>query len=133
MSGAKILVVDDEPDVVETVRFRLEQEGYEISTASDGLEALAAVRASQPDLMVLDVMMPGENGYRVAKQIREEEAAGLHRRRTAIILLTARDLGLEPERERMFMDFSKADRVIYKPFDLEDLVRQVGELLSRGA
>ena len=127
---AKILVVDDELDVLETVRYRLEQAGHEVATSGDGIQALGMVRASQPDLLILDVMLPGENGYRVAHYIREDESAGIYPQRLPIILLTARDLSAEPDREKMFMEFSGADRVIYKPFDLEDLVRQVDELLS---
>jgi len=127
---AKILVVDDELDVLETVKFRLEQAGHEVLTSGDGIQALGMVRVDQPELLVLDVMLPGENGYRVAHYIREDEAAGVYPRRLPIILLTARDLSAEPDREKMFMEFSGADRVIYKPFDLDDLLRQVEELLE---
>ncbi len=127
-----ILLVDDEPDVVDTVMFRLKQEGYEILTASDGLEALEAARLHQPDLLILDVMLPGENGYRVAHMLREEQKAGTYAKPLPIILLTARDLSSDPEREKIFMDFSGADRVIYKPFELDDLAEQVAELLETG-
>ena len=123
-------MVDDEPDVVETVRYRLEQAGYEVETADNGLVALGMVRAGSYDLLILDVMLPGENGYRVAHYLREDERQGVYERRLPIILVTARDLSAEPEREEMFMDFSGADRVIYKPFELDDLARQVDELLS---
>jgi two-component system alkaline phosphatase synthesis response regulator PhoP len=128
MSPAKILVADDEPDVVETIRFRLEQEGYDVVTCANGLEALGAARSARPDLIVLDVMMPGENGYRVAKLIREDEAAGVYEHRTPIILLTARNLKFDPEREKMFMDFSQAD--LPAPFDLEELVTRIAALLA---
>ena len=131
MPPASILVVDDEPDLVETIRFRLEQEGHQVLTAGDGLEALATARSAEPDLMVLDVMMPGENGYRVAHQLREDEAAGRIGRRIRIILLTARDLRSDPEREQTFMEFSQADLMLYKPFDLEELVARVEELLEK--
>ncbi len=125
-----ILLVDDEPDLLETTGFRLETEGYEVLTAGDGLQGLASFRQHRPDLVVLDVMMPGENGYRVAKQIREDEAAENVSSPTPIVLLTARDLSGDPERENMFMEFSGADQVIYKPFDLEDLVARLGRLLG---
>jgi len=127
---ARILVVDDEADLVETIRFRLEQEGHQVLTAVDGLQGLATARSEQPDLIVLDVMMPGENGYRVAHQLREDEAAGRIQRRPRIILLTARDLRSEPEREQTFMEFSQADLMLYKPFDLEELTQRIHELLS---
>jgi len=126
-------MVDDEPDVVETVRYRLEQAGHEVKTADNGLVALGMVRASSYDLLILDVMLPGENGYRVAHYVREDEQQGVYESRLPIILLTARDLSAEPDREKMFMDFSGADRVIYKPFDLDDLAGQVEELLGQRA
>lgn len=130
MSRRTILLVDDEPDILETTQFRLELEGYEIFTATNGLAGLVAFRKHRPDLLVLDVMMPGENGYRVARKIRLEEAAGKLEPRTPILLLTARDLSGDPERENIFMEFSGADGVMYKPFELDDLVERVGEILQ---
>ena len=132
MSAQTILIVDDEPDLLETTGFRLELEGYEVVTASDGLQGLAAFLEHRPSLVVLDVMMPGENGYRVARKIREDEESGKLSPRTPILLLTARDLSGDPERENMFMEFSGADQVIYKPFDLEQLVDRIGAILDRG-
>ena len=74
-SKTRVLVVDDEPDVIETIQFGLEMEGYNVTTAANGLEALGAIRVHVPDLVVLDVMLPGENGYRVAHLVREDEAS----------------------------------------------------------
>ena len=128
MSTSRILVVDDEPDVVETIEFCLEHEGYEVLTASNGLEGLGAARALKPDLILLDVMMPGENGYRVAQMIRADESA-LPEDPVPIILLTARDLSSDPEREQMFMNFSQANLIIYKPFAMDDLLLRSEELL----
>lgn len=129
MPATKVLLVDDEPDVVEVVEFCLEQAGYEVVTATNGLEGLGAARAQDPDVILLDVMMPGENGYRVAQMIREDEAMRLSDRRVPIILLTARDLSSDPEREKMFMDFSQANLMMYKPFDMSELISQIDELL----
>ena len=130
MSFPTIVVADDEPDVVESLRFRLTQEGYEVVTATDGLEALGAVRSSQPALVLLDVMMPRENGYRVSRMLREDEARGVYPRGLQIVLLTARNLTSQPDRERIFLEFSRADLMLYKPFDLEELVDRVGGLLA---
>ena len=127
---SKVLLVDDEPDILETTKFRLEAEGYEVVTASDGLEGLDIFRNERPDVLVLDVMMPGENGYRVARQIREDEESQGVESPTPIVLVTARDLSDDPERESMFMEFSGADHVIYKPFDLDDLVSHLAEVVS---
>ncbi len=129
MTRKTILIVDDEPDILLTSQFQLEQEGYEVSTAINGWEALGAVRAIQPDLVVLDVMMPKENGYRVSKMIKEDVVSG-RIKPTPVIIVTARKLDKDPEREGMFEAFSQADTVIYKPFDLDELVKNVKGLLE---
>lgn len=133
MGQPKILVVDDEEDVLETIRYRLEHEGYEVVAAVNGWEAIGAARLAKPDLVVLDVMLPKENGYRVSRTFREDEAAGVYPKRLPVLLLTARDLSTDGDREKMFMEFADADEVIYKPFDMDYLVRRVQELLSVGA
>lgn len=130
MAKPHILIVDDETDIVETVRFGLEQEGFEVSTAGDGEQALERARRMQPDLIVMDVMMPKENGYRVARQLREDQAAGKLAKRPAILLLTARNLKADPEREQMFAEFSQADAIMYKPFEMDELVKRVRGLLA---
>lgn len=130
MSRSKILLVDDDPDILETTKVALERADYEVLTATNGLEALGSVRISRPDLILLDVMLPGENGYRVARTIREDEDAGVYDRPNRIILVTARDLSNDPEREKLFGDFARPDRVVYKPFELGDLLRQIEELLG---
>ena len=130
----KILVVDDEPDIRETLQYRLAlEERFEVVTADNGLEALGAVRVHRPDVILLDVMMPGENGYRVARAVREDEEAGRLAGRALILLLTARDLSDDPEREEIFHRFSRADEVIYKPFDLEALVGRLDHHLGARA
>ncbi len=130
MNKPRILVVDDNPDITETIRFNLELEGYEVITAANGWEALGALRAKKPDLVVLDVMLPKENGYRVAQMIRVDERSGKLSKKTRIILLTARNLSNDPEREKMFMDFSEADVMMYKPFEMKQLMEKIGELLN---
>lgn len=134
MDKPRVLIVDDESDVLDTVEFRLALEDeYEILTATNGLEALGMARMYQPDLILLDVMLPGENGYRVSRTIREDVENGVWDKQPTIILLTARDLSFEPEREQLFMAFSRADAVIYKPFDLEELVTSVAHHLPAAA
>lgn len=130
MRVQKILVADDEPDVLESLKFRLLLEGYEVATAADGLEALGAARSGQPDLVLLDVMMPRENGYRISRLLREDEARGVYPEGLRIVLLTARNLASDPERERIFLEFSRADLMLYKPFDLELLVERIARLLA---
>jgi len=129
----KILVVDDEADLRESLGFLLEGAGYALEFAADGYAALGAAMLFQPDLMLLDVMMPRENGYRVARRVREAQAAGLLPRTTRIVLLTARKLDHDPERERLFEHFARPDLVIYKPFDVDHLLAAVADLLARPA
>lgn len=123
----KILVADDHSDIVDTISFRLEDEGYEVLTAFDGAEALAVTRREQPDIVVLDVMMPKENGYQVSRFIRDDEKEGKLPRRTNILLLTARTIP-EKEREEFLQTWSGADAFMYKPFDMEELVDRIGEM-----
>ncbi|MFQ5348962.1 MAG: PleD family two-component system response regulator [Thermoanaerobaculia bacterium] len=130
MQPKRILVVDDEPDVVETIEVCLALEGYEVLTAANGIDGLNLALTQRPDLVLLDVMMPGENGYRVARAIREsEETAGVVEP-VPIILLTARDLSSDPEREQTFLDFSQADLMMYKPFEMDDLVARISGFLG---
>jgi DNA-binding response OmpR family regulator len=132
MSGkakCKVLVADDMKDIVETVSFLLSQQGYEVVTAFDGEEALQIARTEEPDVMVLDVMMPKENGYQVARYVREDEKTGVISKRTRILMLTARTT--EGRREEFLRTWSGADAFMYKPFDLNELVGRVDELLER--
>ncbi len=129
----KVLVVDDEPDLRESVGYLLEDAGYDVETAANGHEAVGAAQVFQPDLVLLDVMMPKENGYRVSRRIHEAQSAGLVPHHTKVVLLTARKLDRDPERERMFARFADPDDVIYKPFDPSALVARVAELVDTGA
>lgn len=131
MAKPRILVADDEEDIVITLRFGLEQEGYEVITASDGEGALECARNMKPDAILLDVMMPKENGYRVARKIRDHEKSTAAERRVPIILLTARDLTYDPKSAEKVMEFSQADKMIYKPFDLDAVIKEVRNFLER--
>jgi DNA-binding response OmpR family regulator len=119
----RILVVDDEPHIVEVVRAYLTREGHEVWTAADGDEALALARDLDPDLIVLDVMLPRRSGFEVLRELR---AAG---NPAAVVMLTARDdvidrvAGLEVG----------ADDYVTKPFEPRELVARVGAILRRTA
>ncbi len=118
---SRILVVDDEPHIRDIVGSYLAREGHEVRYASDGDVALAAAMDGEPDLIVLDVMLPGRSGFDVLRELR---AAG---RRPAVIMLTARDdvidrvAGLE----------IGADDYVTKPFEPRELVARVGAVLRR--
>ncbi len=118
---ARILVVDDEPHILEIVRAYLAREGHEVSTAADGETALAMAMADAPDLIVLDVMLPRRSGFDVLRDLRAGGSAA------AVVMLTARDelvdrvAGLE----------IGADDYVTKPFEPRELVARVGAVLRR--
>jgi len=117
----KILVVDDERAVRESLRRALELEGYEIELADDGLAALAALEGDEPDAMILDVLMPGLDGLEVARRVRREGS------RLPILMLTAR---VEVDDRVAGLD-AGADDYLTKPFALEELLARVRALLRR--
>ena len=119
----RVLIVDDEPNIVLSLEFLLRQQGYEVSVAHDGEAALAAAEEQRLDLVVLDVMLPGLDGFEVCRRLREHpELAGLK-----ILLLTAR--GREVERVRGLEE--GADAYVRKPFSTRQLMKTVAELLGR--
>ena len=127
-SKARILVVDDKEDIVETVSFCLAQDGFEILTAFDGEEALDVARREQPDMIVLDVMLPRENGYQVARFLRDDWKEGRLRKMPKILMLTARTV-FDAQREEFLQTWSGADAFMYKPFDLDELMDRVKTML----
>lgn len=129
--GCRVLVADDERDLTDMVKFCLEQEGFAVRTANNGYEALGAARAWHPRVVLLDVMMPMENGYRVSRYLKEDAAAG-RLPLMSVVLVTARKLD-DPEREQTFSEFSRADSVLYKPFDMDELVGLVRRLAEQPA
>ncbi len=120
MDRARILLVDDEQDIVDTVKYSLELRGHVVDVAYDGPSALAKARRGHYDVMILDVMLPGKNGYEVSRLLKED----MEKRRIApfgIILFTARRLTNE-FREDFVATWSRADACIYKPFEMEELL-----------
>ena len=122
MSEKKILVVDDEPFVIRSLTFVLKKEGYDVSSAADGEEAMAKVRESKPGLMFLDVMMPKKNGYEVCQEIKSD--SGLSD--IYVIMLTAK--GQEADREKGLS--LGADEFMTKPFSPARVVKRVRELMG---
>lgn len=122
MPGKKILVVDDEPNVVRTLTFVLKKEGYDVSSAGDGEEALSRVRESKPDMMFLDVMMPKKNGYEVCQELKSNSGSSdIH-----IVMLSAK--GQEADREKALT--LGADEFMTKPFSPVGVVERVKALLG---
>lgn len=124
MGKGTVLIVDDEPDIVETITYSLEKLGYSVLTASNGFEALGAARAEQPDVVILDVMLPKKNGYEVARLLREDEAHGRLMKPMKIIMLTARKPTSSEDAE-FYATWAKADDYLYKPFELQGLISLV--------
>ena len=116
----KIMVVDDDPNIRELVRLYLEKEGFEVTCAERGDEAVKLFRASPPNLMLLDVMLPGMDGWQVCREVRKIS-------NIPVIMLTAKDetfdkvLGLE----------LGADDYIVKPFDMKELVARIKAVIRR--
>ena len=120
---ATILLVDDEPDLVELIQYALEAEGFTVLTATDGVEGLALAEAERPDLLVVDVMMPRMDGVELTAQVRERGALRL----TPILMLTART----DERDEIAGLEAGADDYLPKPVSPKRLVSRVKALLRR--
>lgn len=119
----RILVCDDEPDITALVAYHLAKAGYRVSTAASGPEALKAAREERPDVVVLDLMLPGLSGYEILKELRAREET----RDVGVILLTAR----RDEPDRIKGLSLGADDYLTKPFSPQELTLRVAALLRR--
>jgi DNA-binding response OmpR family regulator len=128
MDSLRVLLVDDEQDIVDTIKYSLELRGYLVDVAYDGLNALDRGRRGDYAIMILDVMLPGKNGYEVSRVLKEEKDSGKIEP-FKILLITARKLDNDL-REDFVATWSRADACLYKPFDLEGLLAEVGDLLD---
>ena len=118
----KILIVDDEPNILISLEFLMRREGFEILVARDGEEALQSIRAHRPDLVLLDIMMPRINGFEVCRQVRADPALS----GTRIVMLSAKG---RPAQIAEGLALG-ADGYITKPFSTRNLVAQVKSLLG---
>jgi two-component system OmpR family response regulator len=119
--GTRILVVDDEPNIVDVISIALRHQGFEVATAATGSGAIAAVEEFGPDLILLDVMLPDMEGFEVAERLGEQ------RRQTPIIFLTARDSTEDKVRGLTI----GGDDYVTKPFSLEELVARIRLIMRR--
>lgn len=118
----KILIVDDEPNIVISLEFLMKREGFEVAVAVDGEEALAKVDSFRPDLVLLDVMMPKKSGFEVCEALRADpEKAGL-----LVVMLTAKGRDTEVAKGLAI----GADAYVTKPFSTKDLVVKVKGMLG---
>lgn len=118
----KILVVDDERPIANIIKYNLEKEGYEVFTAFDGNEAVELARESNPDLMLLDIMLPHKNGFEVLREIRTWSTV-------PVLMLTAK----EEEADKVAGLESGADDYITKPFSMNELIARVKSNLRRNS
>ncbi len=123
MAGRKILLIEDDRDIVELVRYNLEKDGYQVSASGDGATGLAQLRKSPPDLLLLDLMLPKLSGLEICKEIRRDAALN----RLPILMLTARG----DEADRVVGLELGADDYVTKPFSPRELAARVKALLRR--
>jgi two-component system OmpR family response regulator len=119
--SARILVVDDEPNILEVISMALRYHGFEVATAATGQEAISQISAFGPDLLLLDIMLPDMEGFEVARRL------GAQRLELPIIFLTARDT-TEDKVRGLTMG---GDDYVTKPFSLEELIARIGAILRR--
>ena len=123
MASKRVLIVDDEPDIVDVIEFNLKLESIECITAYDGEEGLSKAKEENPDLIVLDVMLPKVNGYKIARLLKFDESY----KHIPIIMLTARtqqsDVALGKE--------TGADEYVPKPFSMDELVGIIKKYLEK--
>ena len=118
----KVLIADDEPNILISLEFLMKREGHQVVVARDGDEALAAIRRERPDLVLLDVMMPGKTGFDVCAAVRADESLAA----TKIVLLTAKGRDTDVAKGTAL----GADAYITKPFSTKELAARVRELLA---
>jgi two-component system, OmpR family, alkaline phosphatase synthesis response regulator PhoP len=121
-SGASILIVDDDPEIVAMLSTRLEARGYKVLTASDGKAALERARRELPDLVLLDVMMPGKSGWEVARSLKQDPVT----QAIKIVMVTA----IGEQMNEITSPLYGADAHIDKPFEFERLERVIAGLVS---
>jgi DNA-binding response OmpR family regulator len=118
----KVLIADDEPNILISLEFLMKREGWQVSVARDGIEALAAIQRERPALVLLDVMMPGKTGFEVCQAVRADEAlAGVK-----ILMLTAKGRDTDVAQGLGL----GADAYMTKPFSTKELAAKVREMLG---
>jgi DNA-binding response OmpR family regulator len=123
MGQKKILVVDDEADLVETIRFPLEMEGFNVLVSYNGEDALNQARKEKPDLILLDLMLPKLDGYKVCRLLKFDERY----KHIPILMLTAKT----QEKDKLIGKETGADEYITKPFDIDELIKKVKAYLNK--
>jgi DNA-binding response OmpR family regulator len=122
MLRKRILIVDDEPDLVETLQMHLELEDYECLVAHDGNRGLERAQNENPDLIILDLMLPGMDGYKISRLLKFDERF----KKIPIIMLTAK----AQDEDKALGEQTGADHYVTKPFSMDKLVAKIREFLG---
>lgn len=120
--GGHVLLIEDEPNIIEAITFILRQDGWKVTTHSDGAQAVAAVGRKAPDLVILDVMLPGKSGFEILQELRADAAT----EKLPVLMLTAK--GQAKDREAAVA--LGASRFMTKPFSNQEMLAAVRELAS---
>ncbi len=121
--GHHVLLIEDEPNITEALRFLLNRDGFTVATHADGATALEAIDREAPDLIVLDVMLPNKNGFDILRDLRAETAT----QQLPVLMLTAKG----QEKDRALAESFKVDKFMTKPFSNQEIVSTINGLLAR--
>lgn len=119
----KVLLIEDEPNIIEAVSFILSRDGWDVKTHSNGHDAIDAVRNRTPDLIILDVMLPGKSGFDILKEIRSDQQFAL----TPVLMLTARG----QVKDREMAEKAGASRYMTKPFSNAEVLDAVRSMVAQ--
>ena len=118
-----VLVIEDEPNIIEAISYILSRDGWDVKTHSNGQDAVNAARTRAPDLIILDVMLPGKSGFDILHEIRSDGAL----KQTPVLMLTARG----QKKDREIAERAGASRYMTKPFSNAELLETVRELVKQ--
>ena len=122
MPERRVLLIEDEPNIIEAIRFILSRDGWRVDTHSDGKTAVEAVHARDPDLIILDVMLPNKSGYDILNDLRQDEAT----KRLPVLMLTARG----QKKDRELAEKLGVSKFMTKPFSNGEILATVRELVQ---
>ena len=123
--GKRVLLIEDEPNIIEAISFILSRDGWNVSTHSNGHDAVGVVQDDPPDLLILDVMLPGKSGYDILKELREDHSA----ESLPVLMLTARG----QNRDREMAERAGASRFMTKPFSNAEVMDAVRDLHAQAS
>ena len=121
----RVVLIEDEPNIIEAIRFLLTRDGWQVETHSDGVDALDVIRAAEPDLVILDLMLPGRSGMDILRDLREEETL----KELPVLMLTARG----QMRDREMAEKAGVSRFMTKPFSNAEVMDAVRDLHAQAS